>query len=60
MISSEANEICEKDGRKTIAAEHVMKALEELGFSEYITEINEVATEHREQVKVGLGNCRGV
>jgi histone H3/H4 len=54
LVSSEANEICEKEGRKTIAAEHVTKALQELGFSEYISHINEIAVEHREQLKVKI------
>ena len=52
LISSQANEICEKEGRKTIAAEHVVKALEELEFRGFIDEINEIAQEHREQQKV--------
>jgi histone H3/H4 len=43
MISTEANEIAEKDAKKTIACEHITKALEELGFGEYVGEIMAVA-----------------
>jgi histone H3/H4 len=43
MISTEANEIAEKDAKKTIACEHITKALEELGFGEYVQEIMAVA-----------------
>ena len=43
MISSEANEIAEKDAKKTIACEHINKALEELGYGTYVGELNRVA-----------------
>jgi len=43
MLSSEANEMAEKDAKKTIACEHITKALEELGFGEYVPELQRVA-----------------
>ncbi|KAK4547565.1 hypothetical protein LTR36_000522 [Oleoguttula mirabilis] len=43
MLSSEANEMAEKDAKKTIACEHITKALEELGFGEYVPELVAVA-----------------
>ncbi|CZT16314.1 probable CBF/NF-Y family transcription factor [Ramularia collo-cygni] len=43
MLSSEANEIAEKDAKKTIACEHVTKALAELGFEEYVPELRKQA-----------------
>ncbi|QIW94579.1 hypothetical protein AMS68_000097 [Peltaster fructicola] len=43
MISTEANEIAEKEAKKTIAYEHVTKALDDLGFGEYIPELSNVA-----------------
>jgi histone H3/H4 len=52
LISSEANEISEKESKKTIACEHITKALEQLGFGEYVPEILEVASEHKEALKV--------
>jgi histone H3/H4 len=52
LISSEANDISEKESKKTIACDHITKALEQLGFGAYIQEIMEVANEHKEQLKV--------
>ncbi|KAG2165324.1 hypothetical protein VTO58DRAFT_101777 [Aureobasidium pullulans] len=49
MISSEANEIAEKDAKKTIACEHIVKALEELGFNEYVPDLLEVAQHFKSQ-----------
>ncbi|KAI9731837.1 MAG: negative cofactor 2 transcription regulator complex subunit ncb2 [Claussenomyces sp. TS43310] len=51
LISSEANEISEKEAKKTIACEHITKALEQLGFGEYVNDIMEVANEHKEALK---------
>lgn len=50
MLSSEANEICAKDSKKTITAEHVLKALENLGLPEY----EEDARKTLEELKVWL------
>lgn len=49
LISSEANEIAEKEAKKTIACEHVKAALEELGFGDYIGAISGVASDYRKQ-----------
>lgn len=54
MLSSEANDISEKEAKKTIAVEHIEKGLKELGFEEYIPDILAVADEFRDQQKVGL------
>ena len=43
MLSSEANDIAEKDAKKTIACEHITKALQELDFGEYVPELLSVA-----------------
>lgn len=51
LISSEANEISEKEAKKTIACDHITKALETLGFSEYIPIVMEAAAEHKEVQK---------
>ncbi|KAI9699542.1 MAG: hypothetical protein M1820_007173 [Bogoriella megaspora] len=47
MISSEANEIAEKEAKKTIACEHVQQALEQLGFGEYVKDILDVASDYK-------------
>jgi len=52
LISSEANEICEKESRKTISPEHVVGALKELGFEAYISEVEEVLKDHKQQQKL--------
>lgn len=51
MLSSEANDISEKEARKTIAPEHIEKALKELDFEEYIPEILGVVEEFKEIAK---------
>jgi down-regulator of transcription 1 len=35
LISSEANEICNQKNKKTISAEHILEALDKLGFSDF-------------------------
>lgn len=52
LIASEANDICDKEAKKTIAGEHIVSALRELGFEEYIEDVEEVYKEHRQQQKV--------
>lgn len=39
MVTSEANEICCLTSRKTIIPEHINLALTNLGFSDYIPEV---------------------
>ncbi|KAB8228930.1 negative cofactor 2 transcription regulator complex subunit NCB2 [Aspergillus alliaceus] len=51
LISSEANDISEKEAKKTIACEHVERALRDLGFGDYVPEVLAVAEEHKEQLK---------
>ena len=53
LISSEANDIAEKESKKTIATEHIDKALRELGFPEYVREVLASAGEMKESLKVG-------
>jgi down-regulator of transcription 1 len=52
LISSEANDISEKEAKKTIAVEHIEKALTELGFQEYVPDVIAVADEFKDQQKV--------
>ncbi|EAQ89911.1 hypothetical protein CHGG_06530 [Chaetomium globosum CBS 148.51] len=53
LISSEANDISEKEAKKTIACDHIIKALDQLGFTDYIPAVLEAAAEHKEVQKVG-------
>lgn len=52
MLSSEANEISEKEAKKTIAVEHITHALTELGFGDYVTEVVGSAGEFKDLQKV--------
>ncbi|KAI9723133.1 MAG: hypothetical protein M1828_004381 [Chrysothrix sp. TS-e1954] len=49
LIATEANEISEKDSKKTIACEHVTGALKELGFEDYVRPVLETAEEFKKQ-----------
>ncbi|KAG6820441.1 hypothetical protein H0H93_000437 [Arthromyces matolae] len=51
LISSEANEICEQESKKTIAPEHIISALKRLGFESFITEVEDVLKDHKQQQK---------
>lgn len=51
LISSEANEIMERESKKTISIEHVERALRELGFPEYVGEVVHSAGDAREVLK---------
>uniref|UniRef100_A0A0K8TR38 Protein Dr1 n=1 Tax=Tabanus bromius TaxID=304241 RepID=A0A0K8TR38_TABBR len=48
LISSEANEICGQRNKKTISAEHVLEALDRLGFRDYREEAESVLTNCKE------------
>jgi len=51
MISTEANEICESESKKTIAPEHILTALKRLGFESFLTDVEEVLKDHKIQQK---------
>jgi len=51
LVSSEANDISEKDSKKTIACDHITKALDQLGFGDYVPAVLEAAAEHKEVQK---------
>ncbi|KAL6534962.1 Down-regulator of transcription 1 [Orobanche gracilis] len=72
LISSESNEVCNREDKKTIAPEHVLKALElysiekkfllddmVLGFGEYIEEVYGAYEQHRLETMdtVRSGKC---
>lgn len=48
LISSEANEICKKHNKKTINAEHILIALDQLGFPDYKHDANAVLNDCKE------------
>jgi down-regulator of transcription 1 len=58
MLSSEANEISEKESKKTISIDHIETALTELGFGAYIPGCREVveAAQETHKKRVGRGD----
>lgn len=52
MLTSEANEIAEKDAKKTIACEHITKAIADLGYPDFVPELEKVAAEFKTQQAV--------
>lgn len=58
MLSSEANDIAEKEAKKTIACEHITKALKELGFPDYCDELERVAESFRTSQVVSICSCK--
>ncbi|KAG2224121.1 hypothetical protein INT45_000136 [Circinella minor] len=51
LIASESNDIADRETKKTIAGEHIVLALKELGFDEYVDDVEDVYKEHRQQQK---------
>ncbi|CAJ2642061.1 unnamed protein product [Trifolium pratense] len=47
LVSSESNEVCNREERRTIAPEHVLKALGVLGFGDYIEEVYAAYEQHK-------------
>lgn len=52
LLASEANDISEKQQKKVISPEHIIEALQTLGFHEYIDEVKQVHKEYKEQAIV--------
>lgn len=52
ILSQVSNEIAEGESKKTIASEHVIEALKQLDFPEYIEPIKKVLAEHKEGQKL--------
>jgi histone H3/H4 len=51
LVSSEANDVCERNSRKTISPEHVLEALRNLGFGSYVEEAQNTYEETVSQAK---------
>ncbi|CAO1617300.1 unnamed protein product [Parajaminaea phylloscopi] len=52
LVSSEANDICEKSGKRTIGSDHCVQALKDLGFESYLKNIEEVLEDHKAEQKL--------
>ena len=51
ILSTQLNDTAEKEAKKTIASDHVVTALEELGFQNYLEIVNKILDEHKELLK---------
>ncbi|PWN30431.1 histone-fold-containing protein [Jaminaea rosea] len=51
LVSSEANDLCEKSGKRTIGSDHCVQALKDLGFESYLKDIDTVLEEHKAELK---------
>ena len=51
MLSSEANDIMEKESKKTMGVEHIAEALKALGFPEYVKDVVAAVDEHKGQLR---------
>lgn len=51
ILATESNDIAEKEAKKTIASDHVLKALAELGYDDYIDPIKSLLNQHKENIK---------
>ena len=49
-----ATEICDKEAKKTMVAEHIFAALKSLGFEDLIPEVTETYQESQKMQKVNL------
>ena len=49
LVSSEANDICNKQLKKTISPDHIIAALGSLGFTQYLEEIKGVHAQFKSQ-----------
>lgn len=61
LLSSEANDICEKDKKKTITPEHVLRALNQLGLDRFKDDVQdeyERAKIEEQKQKIRLGTKR--
>ncbi|KAG2425532.1 hypothetical protein HXX76_013576 [Chlamydomonas incerta] len=51
LLSSESNEVATREGRSIIHPDHVMRALTELGFQDFVGEVNATLHTFKEETK---------
>lgn len=51
LMTSEANEICAADSKATINPEHIIKALQQLEFPEYVGELTDLMEQYKQENK---------
>eukprot|EP01105_Mastigella_eilhardi_P025990 TRINITY_DN7288_c0_g1_i2.p1 TRINITY_DN7288_c0_g1~~TRINITY_DN7288_c0_g1_i2.p1 ORF type:complete len:167 (-),score=53.18 TRINITY_DN7288_c0_g1_i2:48-521(-) len=51
LVADQANEVSVKDHKKTIAPQHIIQALRDLGFEHYVSQVQEVYEQHKETLQ---------
>ena len=51
LLSTESNDVSTREKKNTIHPEHVLKALEELGFGEFVPDVKEAWNSWKEENK---------
>ncbi|XP_063933704.1 uncharacterized protein LOC135145510 [Zophobas morio] len=49
LLTSESNDLCTKENKRTICPDHILKALKTLGFNEYVQAVEEVFLKHKQE-----------
>ena len=60
LIASEASDISENQQKKVISPEHVVEALNTLGFQEYVADVEAVHKEYKEQASVSQSSLEKI
>jgi len=47
LLAAEANDICIKKGKKTLTGDHILDALQQLGFGDYSEEVSKALAQHK-------------
>ena len=55
-ITFQANEVCAADSKATINPEHIIKALQQLEFPEYVSELTDLMEQYKQENK-GILSC---
>jgi len=59
LISSQANEVCTKENKKTILPEHVIRSLAELEFTAYVDPVKACHEKYKADAKVRTKPTQG-
>ncbi|KAK6908196.1 hypothetical protein V866_002966 [Kwoniella sp. B9012] len=51
LISTQSNTVCDESSKKTISPEHVIEALKQLGFEDFIPEVEESNKDFKQSQK---------
>ena len=51
LLAVESSTVCDADGKKTILPEHILTSLRNLGYPDYLAEVEDTLRDHKEQLK---------